>query len=742
MVAHNGSGYDTRLLFDEACKLGHAAKLEPILRGSKFIQLKIGKTVFLDSLLHVKGSLSKLNKDFGETKIEKGYFPYLFNTPANEDYHGVIPDVSFFDLSFTMTDEAALSDFMEWHKQQVSLGPVWNLKEQLILYGGNDVDMHANILKGYHDSAMQLTGTSPWFHATAPSYVHSSILIQMTKEMELPDRKEDMQAYKDKIASIAKTDGWPVLVPNEYWHARTALRGGMTDFRALFYEVSDKDYEEGRYIVYQDICSQYPYQQVVHDFPTGQPKIYVFDLAYYPCIQHQNSEQMREFAICPCTDKYGDKDCNIVDMVGASVSVFEEMMNLKTFFGIVTVTLTAPKDLLHPPVPVYNPKTKKNILSLRDEDLQRVPLASITLEAAVSVGYKVVAVHRYDEYTRSPSLWADMILKFYVEKLINSKDVLTQEEYEKFYHSSAILTSDEERKKASSYTPNQLQQIIKEYDDAYDIGDLIQKAVNEGRFGNFKAKRATTKTMLNSAWGKHAQRPIMTEAKVLDLELDSEEVDGLFLGFLEKQYKYQDSISLEGNKMMYRYKSDQANVNLHGGYLPAAIFVTAYGRLQLWRELHKLGKRVLYYGTDSIIYIRDPDGYNIKEGSMLGEWEREDIDIQNGGIRSFAALAPKTYALKTWKNDQSVVKVKGLSLKGAHSELVNYEVIESIAKEYLEHGEIATIHVPQRQFKYSFSNQHGIQTSNTLKALKINPSMKGKLIDGYLYPFGYEFSGE
>lgn len=91
---------------------------------------------------------------------------------------------------------------------------------------------------------------------------------------------------------------------------------------------------------------------------------------------------------------------------------------------------------------------------------------------------------------------------------------------------------------------------------------------------------------------------------------------------------------------------------------------------------------------------------------------------------------------------QSVVKVKGLSLKGAHSQLINYEVIESIAKEYLEHGKIATMHVPQRQFKYSSSNLHGIQTSNTLKSLKINPRMKGKLIDGYLYPFGYEFSGE
>ena len=67
--------------------------------------------------------------------------------------------------------------------------------------------------------------------------------------------------------------------------------------------------------------------------------------------------------------------------------------------------------------------------------------------------------------------------------------------------------------------------------------------------------------------------------------------------------------------------------------------MTAYGRLQLWREVHKLGKRVLYFDTDSIIYIRDPDGYNIPQGHLLDEWEREKIDIQNEGIKLKLLLA-------------------------------------------------------------------------------------------------------
>ena len=249
--------------------------------------------------------------------------------------------------------------------------------------------------------------------------------------------------------------------------------------------------------------------------------------------------------------------------------------------------------------------------------------------------------------------------------------------------------------------------------------------------------------MLNSAWGKHAQRPIMTEAKVLDLENDSDKVDSFFRNILDHQYQFQDATSLNNNKVMYRYKTFKAKVDLHGGYLPAAIFVTAYGRLQLWREVHKLGKRVLYFDTDSIIYVRDPDGYNIPQGHLLGEWEREKIDIQNGGIKTFVGLGPKSYALKTWKNGKTVVKAKGLSLKHAHSNLVNFEVMEKMAKEYLETGEIVKVYAPQQQFSFSLDPQQGMRTAKALKVLQINPrEMKGQLVNEYLYPFGYETGRE
>ena len=152
--------------------------------------------------------------------------------------------------------------------------------------------------------------------------------------------------------------------------------------------------------------------------------------------------------------------------------------------------------------------------------------------------------------------------------------------------------------------------------------------------------------------------------------------------------------------------------------------------------------------TDSIIYIRDPDGYNIPEGSLLGEWEIEKPCALNGGIKTFVGLGPKTYAFTTWKQDykvHTVVKAKGLTLNHATSDLVNFEVMEKMVIDFLEMEErpdkrtVQGIKVPQMGFCFSFDSDKGMRSVKTLKELKINPKeMKGVLIGALLYPFGHE----
>jgi hypothetical protein len=74
-IAHNGSGYDTRLVFETAVQLGlKNTNISPLLlQRSKYMQLTIGKLIFRDSMLHLKGSLSALAKDFCPESLVKGY---------------------------------------------------------------------------------------------------------------------------------------------------------------------------------------------------------------------------------------------------------------------------------------------------------------------------------------------------------------------------------------------------------------------------------------------------------------------------------------------------------------------------------------------------------------------------------------------------------------------------------------------------------------------------------------------
>ncbi len=74
-------------------------------------------------------------------------------------------------------------------------------------------------------------------------------------------------------------------------------------------------------------------------------------------------------------------------------------------------------------------------------------------------------------------------------------------------------------------------------------------------------------------------------------------------------------------------------------------FVTAQARLKLLSELNKLGDRVLYYDTDSIIYIHIEGLYNPSLGNFLGDFTNELID--NESIVEFASGGPKNYAYKT-----------------------------------------------------------------------------------------------
>ena len=75
-----------------------------------------------------------------------------------------------------------------------------------------------------------------------------------------------------------------------------------------------------------------------------------------------------------------------------------------------------------------------------------------------------------------------------------------------------------------------------------------------------------------------------------------------------------------------------------------ASFTTALARLKLCEELQKLGEKVHYYDTDSVIYKwREGQPY-IPTGIFLGQMTDE---LEGDPIVEFGSTGPKTYCYRT-----------------------------------------------------------------------------------------------
>ena len=75
-----------------------------------------------------------------------------------------------------------------------------------------------------------------------------------------------------------------------------------------------------------------------------------------------------------------------------------------------------------------------------------------------------------------------------------------------------------------------------------------------------------------------------------------------------------------------------------------AAFTTPPARLKLHSVLEQLDCRVLYFDTDSVIYVSKDGEWERPTGSYLGELTDE---LEGGHITTFVSGGPKNYAYKT-----------------------------------------------------------------------------------------------
>ena len=405
---------------------------------------------------------------------------------------------------------------------------------------------------------------------------------------------------------------------------RDAFFGGRTNAAKLYHQCGPN--EKIRYI---DFTSLYPYINKTAEYPLEHPVI-----------------------IC-----------------------HPETTDISEFFGIAKVRIQAPFNLYHP------------VLSARVENKLLFPLCRSCAEEEIKkpITERVHFCQHYDEQRELIGTWCTPELEKAVEKGYVIKEIY---EVHHFHEHPPGLFKEYVNKwlkikqQASGWpkwctTEALKQKYIRDYYNKEGIQLEYSKIIKNDGLRNI------AKLMLNSMWGKFGQA--LNKAKHKQIQtteelyhyLDSDE-------FHIKKFDLQKNDQLTLYFDMMRHSEDtNPNVNVY-----IAAFTTCWARLKLYNTLEKLGKRVLYYDTDSIIYVEteNSDEFQPELGDYLGDFTDELYDKNTGEshyITEFCSAGPKNYGYRC-ENGKVKCKVKGFRLNAETYQQLNYEAMRNNLLKELE----------------------------------------------------------
>ncbi len=550
MIAHNLKGYDGRLtlakLFEQQSNTTTGFAQEMIWTGAKINVFKWNNITFRDSLLHIAQPLASFPKVFGLQEMAKGYFPYLFSTPENQQYVGTMPDIHYFQPEFKSPKDR--KEFLKWYDEHKN--DHYDFQQELLKYCQSDVDILAKGLEIYNQAGVVLN------HELLPPLERLTIASYTTNVWWTLHFPENTIAYHN-----AHTDK----------NARDALRGGRTDVRQFYKKFTiEQVFEQGKYLKYVDVQSMYPYVMHTQQYPVGRPTVYT------------GSE---------CTEQ-----------------------KLRDSFGFVCVDIDPPVQYVHHPALVHK---KDNKLVATLEPWNNTTFTTVEILDALDQGWRLKKIYWIQDYADK----SDTLFKEYISLLVAQK-----------IHSS-------------SDPPPDFDELAQRWEQRFGVKlDRSKMRKNPGL-------RALAKLMLNSLWGKISERyknDFCVNVNSAEFRVYEQKE---YLGDVKLTQKLRlgnDSWLLTGQREDLDQKTADWDKKQkeHRQRTSVAIgsYVTMWGRRMLWQEMERLGSRVVYHDTDSIIYEYDQNAmYNTPTGDLLGDWEEE---LDGRPIIEFVALAPKTYGYR------------------------------------------------------------------------------------------------
>jgi hypothetical protein len=164
--------------------------------------------------------------------------------------------------------------------------------------------------------------------------------------------------------------------------------------------------------------------------------------------------------------------------------------------------------------------------------------------------------------------------------------------------------------------------------------------------------------------GKFAQRKDLPKTAVLSMRKE------LLQLLNAPNVKVHNVIDGIGSKIIINYSDTESRT--HNTNSIVAAITTCHARILLYQLLHILGERVLYYDTDSVLFVQRDGEKELPCSNYLGGLANELEKFGNGAeIKEYISSGPKDYYLKIKLADGSlkhIRKLKGISLKKNNEE--------------------------------------------------------------------------
>ncbi|XP_055355961.1 uncharacterized protein LOC129601232 [Paramacrobiotus metropolitanus] len=139
-----------------------------------------------------------------------------------------------------------------------------------------------------------------------------------------------------------------------------------------------------------------------------------------------------------------------------------------------------------------------------------------------------------------------------------------------------------------------------------------------------------------------------------------------------KAVEIHDVFAINDDCLMVTYSNgEDYNEGSNATNVALDAFTTANARLILLDMMEKLGDRLMYYDTDSVVFLTRPGDWVPEMGSILGDWNNQ-LQAGESHIVKFVSCGPKVYSYET-DTGRIELKAKGLTQNGYREDILDFD---------------------------------------------------------------------